>query len=94
VKQHKGEGKSEQVVPKVIWEKRVDTPLPSENALSRVLAVACTMHNEALWKRYGSLRESYGALWNVTEMLQIVTEPLRKISILPITNGILNSTHH
>jgi len=31
----------------------------------RVLAVACIMHNEAL-------DEHYGALWNVTEKLQIV----------------------
>jgi len=49
----------------------------------RVLAVACTMRNEALRKRCASLRdvtERYS-----TELLWNVTEPLRKI-FLPITN--------
>jgi len=69
-----------------------------------VLAVACTMRNEALW----SVAWRDGTLWNVTEALRIVTErhgsvtellrnatePLRKISILPITNWILNFAHH
>jgi len=49
----------------------------------RVLAVACTMRNEA-----------YGALRIVTEHYGALTEPLRKISILPITIWILNFAHH
>jgi len=69
----------------------------------RVLAVACTVHNEALWKHYGSIAHRYKTLQNVmeryialqeiterygsiTELLQNVMKPLRKISILPITN--------
>ena len=43
--------------------------------------------------RYGNVTklESYGG---VTERLRNVTEPLRKIPILPITNSILNFAHH
>jgi len=51
----------------------------------RVLAVACTMHNEAL----RSVTGRYGTLQKITERcvtLQNVTEPFRKISIMPITN--------
>jgi len=66
--------------PKVIWEECVANPT-SENALVplRVLDVVYTMRNEALQSvtgRYGS----------VMELFRNVTEPLRKISILPITN--------
>ena len=50
-----------------------------------MLAVACKMCN-------GALRNVAGAY--VTELLWNVTEPLRKISILPITNWILNFAHH
>jgi len=59
------------------------------------------MHNEALRKRYRALRNVTEALrvvmWrygSVTKLLWNVTEPLRKISILTITNGILNFAHH
>ena len=44
--------------------------------------------------RHGTLRivtERYGT---ATELLRNVTEPLRKILILPITNRILNFAHH
>jgi len=59
--------------PKVTWEERVATPT-LENALShvRVLAEACTMHNEALRSIAGALQSSYGTL--------------QKISILSIIN--------
>jgi len=40
---------------------------------------------EALWKRY-KVMQDYGTFWNVTEALRIVTESLRNILILPITN--------
>jgi len=41
-------------LPKVIWEERVATPHVRECTLpQRVLAVACTMRNEALWSVTG-----------------------------------------
>jgi len=80
----------------VIWEERFAIPHVGQCTLSLcVLAVACTMHNEALRKRYRALQnvtercrtlrdvtKRYGS---VTELLRNVTEPLRKKSILPIT---------
>jgi len=51
-----------------------------------VLAVACTMCNKALWNIMEALwidMEGYGT---IVELLWNVARPLRKISILPITN--------
>jgi len=58
---------------------------------------------EALWdvrERYGGIMGRYWmlqkhcrALWNFTEALRIIMEPLWKISILPILNSILNFAH-
>jgi len=65
-------------------------------------------HYGTVGKHYCVLRiviEHYGALLDVTEALRIImealqmiterygTEPLRKISLLPILNSILNSDH-
>jgi len=49
--------------------------------------------------RYRSVAYCYGMLWecylcNAPITLQNITELLRKISILPITNWILNFAHH
>jgi len=62
--------------------------------LLRVLAVACTMRIEALRDVMGALRCVTGRYGSVTKLLQNFTEPLRKRSILPITNRILNFAHH
>ena len=65
------EKENKRVIPKVIWEERVATPT-SENALSYcVLAVACTILNEALRDVMGALRgdmeRSYRALRDALE---------------------------
>jgi len=60
---------NKQVLPKVIWEECVATPHIGECTHPlHMLAVACTMHNKALW--------------SITELLRNVTEPLRKISLI------------
>ena len=53
--------------PKVIWEERVATPTSENTACAS--CIACTMRNEALRKRCGSLR-------NVTELLGKISHPL------------------
>jgi len=72
------------------WSWTVMEPLRS--IIERYRSV--TEHCKALWKRCRSvmgccralrnIRERCGTLQNVLEALHIVTEPLRKISILPI----------
>jgi len=43
-------------------------------------------------EHYGALRDITGRYWSVTELLRNVTEPLRKVSVLPITNWIGHTT--
>jgi len=54
-----------------------------------VITVAYTMRTKTL----RNVTECYRALWKRCGSLRNVTEPLRKISILPITNWILNFAH-
>jgi len=62
-----------QVLPKVIWEEHVTTPT-SDNAFSHcVIAVACTMRNEALRKHYGTLQERYETLRKCCTSLRDIT---------------------
>jgi len=81
----------QQVLPKVIWEECVATPVPQAGECTvalRVLAVQCT----TLQNRYGTLRKHYGtvvdryrtsrnvtgALWSRCKTLQGVMDALRK----------------